>query len=124
VFDGHLRREQSPDVEVDAEVLDSSENEVRALLLSIDPLTALAETKEQLRDRLLELAPAESGELRAAWEEAARRCLEVATPAEGPGQTDLPAQYLVLVRCRDERHQVELVGRSQAEGLECKALMS
>jgi hypothetical protein len=30
----------------------------------------------------------------------------------------------VLVTCRDERQQVELLERFQAEGLECKALLS
>jgi hypothetical protein len=101
-----------------------TEEEARALLLSIDPLAQLAETQEQLRDRLLELTPTDSEELRAAWEEAARKCLEVATPAAGPGLADIPAQYLVLVTCRDERQQVELLERFQAEGLECKALLS
>ncbi len=124
LLDGHLRRELSPDMEVDVEVLDVSEEEARALLLSIDPLAALAQTQEQLRDRLLELAPTDSEELRAAWEEAARKSLEVATPAERPGLADIPAQYLVLVTCRDERQQVELLERFQAEGLECKALLS
>ncbi len=85
------------------EVLDVSGEEARALLLSIDPLAALAETQEQLRDRLLGLAPAESEELRAAWEEAARSALEGPAPAQRPGLTDVPAQYLVLVTCRDER---------------------
>ena len=125
LLDGHLRRELDPDMEVDVEVLDVSEEEARALLLSIDPLAALAETQEQLRDRLLELTPAESEELRAAWEAAARATLEEGPlPAERPGPTDIPAQYLVLVTCRDERQQVELLERFQAEGLECKALLS
>src|SRR5260370_34253562 len=47
LLDGHLRRDLDPDMEVDA----------RALLLSIDPLAALALTQEQLRDCLLELTP-------------------------------------------------------------------
>ena len=117
-------RELNPEMEVDVEVLDVSEEEARALLLSIDPLAALAETQEQLRDRLLELAPAESEELRAAWEEAARKCLEVATPTGGPGPADIPAQYLVLVTCRDEKHQVEVLQRLAGDGLECRALLS
>jgi hypothetical protein len=37
-------------------------------LLSIDPLAALAQTQDQLRDRLLELTPAVSPDLQAAWE--------------------------------------------------------
>jgi hypothetical protein len=124
LLDGHLRRDLTPDMEVDVEVLDVTEDEARALLLSIDPLVQLAETQEQLRDRLLELAPAESEELRAAWEEAARKCLEVPPTALGRASAGIPAQYLVLVTCRDEGHQVELLERFQAEGLECKALLS
>jgi hypothetical protein len=34
------------------------------------------------------------------------------------------AQNLVLITCRDEKHQVELLGRFHGEGLECKALLS
>ena len=37
---------------------------------------------------------------------------------------ELDAQYLVLVTCRDEAQQVELLQRFQREGLECKALLS
>jgi hypothetical protein len=36
----------------------------------------------------------------------------------------IPEQYLVLVTCRDEKQQVELLARFQAEGLECRALLS
>jgi hypothetical protein len=35
-----------------------------------------------------------------------------------------PAQWLGLITCRDEKHRVELLGRFQAEGLECRALLS
>ncbi len=57
LLDGHLRRDLDPDMEVDVEVLDVNDAEARALLLSIDPLAALAQTQQQLRDRLLELTP-------------------------------------------------------------------
>src|SRR5262249_24346516 len=80
LLDGHLRRDLDADMEVDVEVLDVSDDEARALLLSIDPLAALAQTQEQLQQRLLELAPTDSEDLRAAWEAAARACLEA--PAE------------------------------------------
>jgi len=33
-------------------------------------------------------------------------------------------QYLLLLTCRDEQHQVELLHRFQTEGLPCKALLS
>src|SRR5262249_12475882 len=50
LLDGHLRRDLTPNMEVDVEVLDVTEDEARALLLSIDPLAQLAQTQEQLRD--------------------------------------------------------------------------
>src|SRR5215470_11906914 len=68
LLDGHLRRDLDPDMEVEVEVLDVNDAEARALLLSIDPLAALAQTQEQLRDRLLELTPTPNADLRDAWE--------------------------------------------------------
>src|SRR6516162_6096068 len=55
LIDGHLRRDIDPDMEVVVEILDVTEEEARVLLLSIDPLAALALTQEQLHDRLLEV---------------------------------------------------------------------
>jgi hypothetical protein len=124
LLDGHLRRDLDPDMLVDVEVLDVNDDEARALLLSIDPLAALAETQEQLHNRLLELTPTVSPELQTAWEAAARACLEVAAPRDRPQVAAIPEQYLLLVTCRDEKHQVELLTRFQAEGLDCRALLS
>ena len=123
LIDGHLRRDLDPDMEVDVEILDVTEEEARALLLSIDPLAALAETQEQLHRRLLEITPTGSEELAAAWQRAAEGHLE-ALEASVPAAATCPAQYLILVTCRDEKQQVELLGRLGSEGLECKALLS
>src|SRR5438874_1138163 len=48
LIDGHLRRDMDPDMEVEVEVLDVTEQEARELLLSIDPLAELAQTQAQL----------------------------------------------------------------------------
>jgi hypothetical protein len=124
LLDGHLCRDLDPDMLVDVEVLDVNEDEARALLLSIDPLAALAETQEQLHQRLLELTPTASSELQAAWEAAARASLEAAAPPDRPPVAAIPEQYLLLVTCRDEKHQVELLTRFQAEGFDCRAHLS
>ncbi len=124
LIDGHLRRDLDPDMEVEVEILDVTEDEARTLLLSIDPLAALAEQQEQLHERLLELTPTASEELQAAWHastEAYRRAVE---QDERFGSESLTEAFYVLVTCRDERQQVELLARFQAEGLECKALLS
>jgi hypothetical protein len=110
-------------MEVEVEVLDVTEEEARTLLLSIDSLAALAETQAQLRDRLQELAPPVPEDLRLAWEATARDALEAPSADRRP-QPRLEAQFAVLVTCRDEAQQVELLRRFHAEGLECKALLS
>jgi hypothetical protein len=53
LVDGHLRAETTPDQEVPVLVLDINEAEADKLLLSLDPLAALAETNAQAVDALL-----------------------------------------------------------------------
>src|SRR5262245_6461558 len=123
LLDGHLRRDLDPDMEVDVEVLDVTDDEARALLLSIDPLAALAQTQDQLHRRLLELAPPVPEELQTAWQAAAESALAALPESAAPEAPALPDQFLVLVKCRDEKHQVEILIRLQAEGVDCKALL-
>ena len=108
---------------MDVEILDVNEDEARTLLLSIDPLASLAETQNQIRDRLLELTPAPTAEIEAAWRAAAEASLNKLARYESKTAELGPEQWLVLVRCQDEKHQVEVLERLQGEGLECKALM-
>jgi hypothetical protein len=124
LIDGHLRRDIDPDMEVDVEILDLNDEEARTLLLSIDPLAALAQTQEQLRDRLLELAPVVSPDLQAGWEAAANAAVGPPYEPSKEGVPLGPEQWLVLITCRDEPHQVELLKRFQTEGLDCRALLS
>jgi hypothetical protein len=123
LIDGHLRRELDPDMEVDVEILDVNDEEARTLLLSIDPLAALAQDQEQLRERLLELTPTEEEDLEAAWRAAAEAALK--KPLQDAKEVDPGAdQFMVLVTCRDEAQQVELLERFTREVLECKALLA
>src|SRR5439155_26686219 len=68
LIDGHLRRDIDPNMEVEVEILDVTEEEARMLLLSIDPLAALEETQQALHERLKEVAPNPPPELLAAWQ--------------------------------------------------------
>ena len=113
-----------PDMEVEVEILDVNDYEARKLLLSIDPLASLAQTQEQLRERLLDLTPTPNADLQAAWEVAANPALAALSKPEPWRPQEIAEQYLILVTCRDEKRQVELLERFQREGLECKALMS
>jgi hypothetical protein len=122
LLDGHLRRDLDPDLEVDVEILDVTEDEARVLLLSIDPLAELAGVQEQLRDRLESVVPLMPDDLRLAWEAATGSLVDEKPAKPGLRDMDLPEQFYVLIRCRDENHQVELLGRFMAEGLDCKAV--
>jgi hypothetical protein len=124
LIDGHLRRDIDPDMEVEVEILDVSEDEARTLLMSIDPLAALAETQEQLRKRLGELVPNVPADLRLAWEATALAAIDKAAEPSGWAKTNIPEQFAIIVTCRDEPHQVELLMRLHAEGLDCLALLS
>src|SRR5262249_46332997 len=68
------------------------------------------------------LAPADSEDLRAAWQAAGEGVLK--GEKERRSFDSIREQFLLLVTCRDERHQVELLQRFQGEGLQVKALLS
>ena len=50
LIDGHLRRDLDPDMEVDVEILDVTEEEARALLLSIDPLAGVYQLHDLIEE--------------------------------------------------------------------------
>jgi hypothetical protein len=123
LIDGHLRRDIDPNMEVDVEVLDVNDAEARALLLTIDPLAQLAETQTQIHERLLELTPTISPDLQAAWQAAAAACANKPPPEELRSASLGPPQFLVMIKCADEKQQVDLLDRLAAEGLDCRALV-
>jgi hypothetical protein len=126
LIDGHLRRDLDSNMEVEVEVLDVTEEEARKLLLSIDPLATLAETQTQLHQRLLNITPTPCAELQAAWQKAAEsaRAALAKFGATAPPPIHFRSQFLVLITCQDEKHQVDLLKRFQDENLNCRALVS
>jgi hypothetical protein len=101
LIDGHLRRDMDPNMEVDVEILDVTEEEARKLLLTIDPLASLPEEQEQIRQRLLETTPVTSPDLEMAWQAAADALLQTPHVDAAPALQTIPEQYLILVTCRD-----------------------
>src|SRR5260370_25728905 len=58
LIDGHLRRDIDPDMEVDVEVLDVTDEEAKILLATMDPLASLPEnSKAELEALLKQLSP-------------------------------------------------------------------
>ncbi len=119
LIDGHLRRDLHPDQVVDVEVLDVSDAEARTLLLSLDPLAALAGRDDDMHAELARLTPTDEQALNELWQAAHQ------PPADLPAETPaLREQFLVLIECTDEAMQVQLLERFRSEGLPCRALLS
>src|ERR1700730_5257573 len=120
LIDGHLRRDMDPDMEVDVEVLDLTDEEARVLLLSIDPLADLALVQDQIHESLMDLTPTDSPDLEALWREAQETidsAFKEDSEKDRSPACELEQQFLVLIPCRDAKHQVELLERFQKEGL-------
>jgi hypothetical protein len=116
-LDGHLRRDLDPDMEVDVEVLDVTEDEARKLLLTIDPLAALTLTQGQIQERLPEITPVDEAEFQELW---ARESQKLLAAEPGPERRVIAEQFLILVTCWDEEEQVAMVGRLMGKGLKYK----
>lgn len=129
LIDGHLRQDLTPDMEVDVEVLDVSDAEARALLLSLDPLAQLADYDRTTLDRLRAVTSTDSDAIANLWASVGRANAEVeealaAARAPRDKDRDISEQFLILVECEDEAAQMELLQRFRDEGLKCKALVS
>lgn len=128
LIDGHLRQSMDPDMEVEVEVLDVDDAEARALLLSLDPLAALADFDNGMLDELRRMTEADNDVLDALWsslqakDEATKKALN-----KQPSKADeepIPETFLVMVECNDESEQVSLLRLFRKQGLNCRAVTS
>jgi ParB-like chromosome segregation protein Spo0J len=128
LIDGHLRQAMHPDLEVDVEVLDVSDAEARALLLSIDPVAQLAGYDHEVLDALRAVTQTDSEVLDQFWQAIARQDeavrSDLAQADSGEPDESIRERYLVLIECTSETNQVQLLQRFREEGLNCRALLS
>jgi hypothetical protein len=122
LIDGHLRADLDPEALVTVEVLDVGDEEARKLLLTIDPLAALAQADQQTLEALRQVTETDQAALAGLWQSLgdAARLTEEKLAAEPPP----PPQFLVLIECADEAQQTELLERFHDEGFKCRALVS
>jgi hypothetical protein len=128
LIDGHLRQSEiDPDEEIDVEVLDVTDAEARKLLLSIDPLAQLADYDDHALEELRAITESDSDTLNALW--ASLKNSENSTnsslrKAQREAKLQIPEQFLVLVECKNEKEQIQLLRKFKAEGLSCTAKTS
>ena len=60
----------------------------------------------------------------ARWPSVLAKADPLPAPAPPPEIKELAEHFLVLVTCRDEKEQIDLLGRLKEEGRECKALLA
>lgn len=128
LVDGHLRAETTPEAEVPVLIVDLTDAEVDKVLLTFDPLSAMAETDAKVLDALLRevetgdeaLAKMLADLAKDAGCDWAKEQLEAAdaSPQLGAG-----LQYKIVVDCVSEQQQAELLDRFARECLNCKAMI-
>jgi len=121
LVDGHLRAETTPEQEVPVLVLDISEAEADKLLLSLDPLAALAETNAVALDALLREVDTGSEGLQQMYAELAEAAdlydvSEAAAPELADGDRAPFRQMTFTVH--DEQHGVieEAIAKAKKSG--------
>src|SRR5215468_4088358 len=110
LIDGHLRRDIDPERKVTVELVDLSEEEAAKALLTLDPLAELAETDAKAVQTLLAGLRTESETLRGLWQKALQATDAAQEALERDEEPELPPdQFLVLIECKDEAQQVDLL---------------
>ena len=123
LIDGHLRKEQ----EVMVEILDVNEQEANALLLSLDPLAALAQFDSPTLEALRKATSTQSVTLQTLWDSidsSTKKTKDELKEAMQKKEPILKEQFLVLVECESEAQQLKLLDSLKKQQFRCKALLS
>ncbi|GHT13132.1 hypothetical protein FACS1894170_08770 [Planctomycetales bacterium] len=113
LIDGHLRAEITPNQEVPVLVLDVNENEANMLLATIDPLSAMADTDDNLFRQLAAQIETDNTALQELFTQ---------TESEQPeiDELQLPVVWQIVVQCSGETEQQQLYERLCNEGCQCR----
>lgn len=123
LVDGHLRAEVAADALVPVLVLDVSDEEALKLLVTLDPLAAMAGADHELLSGLVAEVETDNDAVRAMLTELLEApALEDEEGSEGRDDVIVPASFQVVVECRDEAQQRDVYQRLHGEGLKCRVL--
>ncbi len=128
LVDGHLRvmlamRENQPVVPVTW--VELSEEEEHLILASLDPLAAMATADAGALDALLSSVQSGEAAVTAMLAELAEGAgLYAPVDDDASNSEFIPEQFAIVVECKSEREQLDLLERFSDEGLTCRALLS
>ncbi len=125
LIDGHLRAETTPDALVPVLVLDVDEQEAQKILLTHDPLAAMAEADEKQLHELVEASDFESPqvvEMLNRLEQDVERANRQFSDFDERPEVEIPESFQVVIECRDEDEQQAMYDRMRKEGYRCRVL--
>jgi hypothetical protein len=125
LIDGHLRAETTPEAVVPVLVLDVGEREADKILLTHDPLSAMAEASDEQLQSLVANVETESAAVRSLLDsliDSGAQSDEVTALADKRPEIIVPESYQVVVECRDESDQQTVYERMREEGYHCRVL--
>jgi len=122
LIDGHLRAETVTGT-MPVCVLDVTEEEADKLLATIDPLSGLAGQDDAKVAELLAGVQSDSAAVQAMLAELYKLPEPEAPKAEEEPPLTKEA-FQILVECKDEQQQAELLERFAEEGITCRSLIS
>jgi hypothetical protein len=122
LIDGHLRAETTPDSVVPVLVLDVDEKEADKILLTHDPIAAMATVSSENVESLLAEVETESEAVRSMLDSIASIAPGSAGGSAAAAPVAIPESYQVVVECRDEEDQQAVFERMRADGYRCRVL--
>lgn len=124
--DGHLRGSEVADYIGDVAILDITDAEAELLLVTADPIAALAEQDAEKLEELLRDVNTGDAALQQMLADMAEGVGIVPPDGEAglAGPDTIPSQWAIMVECDSEEQQSELLQQFSDEGLQCKALIS
>ena len=123
LIDGHLRAETTPDEVVPVLVLDVNAAEAEKILLTHDPIAAMAETDHEQFAALLADIECISPEVEEILQGLTHTAVEMGEhDSASCEEVVIPESWQVVVECRDEGDQREIFERMRREGYRCRVL--
>ena len=125
IVDGHLRAETTPESQVPVLVLNLSEEEAEKVLLTHDPLAAMAEVDQQQISDLIQSHEFDSEHVNSMFDTLHNETQidnQIAEEASNQSEIEIPELFHVVVECSDEQEQRLLYERMRGEGYRCRVL--
>lgn len=129
LIDGHLRVElalRNNVASIPVTYVDLTPDEERLILATLDPLSAMAFTdKQTLEDLLRDISTGDAAIQSMLAELAEREGIVMPDQVDSQIEPQMGGMvYQIVVACNSEAHQRNLLEQFEAEGLQCRALIS